>query len=282
MKRIMDLSFPIWSRLSFAACALALILSASQVVSAQQGTAKQLASSAAGVSQPKAELTETAAGEAKPAQSGHEGITVHGHWVIDVRNPDGSLAQHREFENSLINGGPQVLSQMLAGAVVPGNWAVLLGPSSGNGPCSNTYVPTGGTTSTASEICEVVQSLTTAPGVGDCQQNLCAVGLTVTGPQTTAVLLSGTIVSNQTGTIGAVSTTLAYCINQNVAAGGFTITPTPYIVSPAACVTAATQASPFTSTTLTTVLKPGATPTPNPIPVTAGQTILASVTISFS
>ena len=34
-----------------------------------------------------------------------EGIKVHGRWVIEVRNPDGSVAQHREFNNSLHSGG---------------------------------------------------------------------------------------------------------------------------------------------------------------------------------
>jgi len=280
MNRVMNLLLPLWSRLSLAAFALVLIVAAGQVAFAQQAAAKPQSASPARAGQPAAQ-TETAVGEATPTKPGQEGIKVHGHWVIDVRNPDGSLAQHREFENSLVNGGPQVLSQMLAGAVVPGNWAVLLGPSSGNGPCSNTYVPTGGTTSATSEICEVVQALTTAPGVGDCLQNICAAGLTITGPGTVSILLAGTIVSNQTGTIGVVSTELAYCISP-ASAGAFTTTPAPYTVSPAACVPAATQSSSFTSTALTTVLKPGATPTPNPIPVTAGQTILASVTISFS
>ena len=26
---------------------------------------------------------------------------MHGHWTIDVRNPDGTLVTHREFENAL-------------------------------------------------------------------------------------------------------------------------------------------------------------------------------------
>jgi hypothetical protein len=30
----------------------------------------------------------------------HEDIKVHGHWTTEVRNPDGKIATHREFENS--------------------------------------------------------------------------------------------------------------------------------------------------------------------------------------
>src|SRR5262245_35623432 len=40
------------------------------------------------------------------------GIKVHGHWTIDVRNPDGSLASHNEFENAFM--GHQPLSGILA------------------------------------------------------------------------------------------------------------------------------------------------------------------------
>jgi hypothetical protein len=279
MKRMMNLLLPVWSRLSLAASALVLIVAASPAAWGQQAAAKPPAVSAAHAGHPTATQTETAAGEANPAKSGKEGIAVHGHWVIEVRNPDGSLAQHREFENSLTLNGTYVMTALLSGSAVPGNWGVLLGPASGNGPCTNSY--TVGATSGTSEICEVVPSLTTAPATIDCQENLCGAGLTLTVPGLNSLALTGTITSNQTGTIGVVSTNLALCLpngttyfqNTAIQSGA---------VSPSACLTAANTADSFTSTTLTTVLKPGATPTPNPIPVTAGQTILASVTISFS
>jgi len=28
---------------------------------------------------------------------------VHGHWTIDVREPDGTLVSHNEFENALVS-----------------------------------------------------------------------------------------------------------------------------------------------------------------------------------
>jgi hypothetical protein len=31
-----------------------------------------------------------------------EGVQVHGDWVIDVRNPDGTLAHHHVFRNALV------------------------------------------------------------------------------------------------------------------------------------------------------------------------------------
>jgi hypothetical protein len=47
------------------------------------------------------------------AQDAREGIKVHGHWVIEVRNPDGSIASRREFENALTPEGTKQLAVLL-------------------------------------------------------------------------------------------------------------------------------------------------------------------------
>jgi len=66
------------------------------------------------------------------AQGQQEGIKVHGHWVIDVRNSDGTLASHTEFENALTAGGAMVLTQILTNVVtVVRGWTVTLRPGSG-------------------------------------------------------------------------------------------------------------------------------------------------------
>jgi hypothetical protein len=73
--------------------------------------------------------TLAAAQESKPEAPGgpHEGIKVHGHWTIEVHNPDGTLANHREFENSLdANAGAAALASPLARRAVGGLWLVTL------------------------------------------------------------------------------------------------------------------------------------------------------------
>lgn len=63
-----------------------------------------------------------------------EGITVHGHWVIDVRNPDGSLASHLEFENRLAlpgdepfgGAGNRILAALLGRSSSAGVWEIQL------------------------------------------------------------------------------------------------------------------------------------------------------------
>lgn len=64
------------------------------------------------------------------AKGEHEGIKVHGHWTIEVRNPDGKLVTHREFENSLTTAsgytGSVVLTDLLAGTRTGGAWEIIL------------------------------------------------------------------------------------------------------------------------------------------------------------
>jgi hypothetical protein len=71
-----------------------------------------------------------------------EGIRVHGDWVIEVRNKDGSLAERREFENGLTGTGQMFLANTLARMASPGVWAIELhddeaGPPS---PCEGGVV----------------------------------------------------------------------------------------------------------------------------------------------
>lgn len=63
------------------------------------------------------------------AQARHEGIQLHGHWTVDVRNPDGALAAHREFENELIPNQGRLLSWLLTGIRFANGWSIHLGDS---------------------------------------------------------------------------------------------------------------------------------------------------------
>jgi hypothetical protein len=76
-----------------------------------------------------AEREETAA---RPESPGAQGLKVHGHWVMDVKNKDGKVVEHRDFQNSLTtvasagsNGisvtGDQILAGLLSGSIVTGD-----------------------------------------------------------------------------------------------------------------------------------------------------------------
>lgn len=55
-----------------------------------------------------------------------EGIKVHGHWTIEVRNADGTVAEVREFENALTGPGGAALSKFMGRANSVGGWTILL------------------------------------------------------------------------------------------------------------------------------------------------------------
>ena len=63
-----------------------------------------------------------------------EGVKVHGHWVIEVRNVDGTLQLRREFENALTDMGRFALSGLLTGEYTVSNWRVQTNANAGCGP----------------------------------------------------------------------------------------------------------------------------------------------------
>ncbi len=56
-----------------------------------------------------------------------EGIKVHGAWVIEVRNPDGTLASRHEFQNALTAPGGGAMAALLSRTQSPGLWWITFG-----------------------------------------------------------------------------------------------------------------------------------------------------------
>ena len=84
----------------------------------------------------------------EPAGGGDEGIQVHGHWTIDVLDPDGTLVRHVEFDNALLPEASDNLVQLLDGGT-PLRWALFLSgpdaapiPCDGQPSCFGTSLPT--------------------------------------------------------------------------------------------------------------------------------------------
>jgi hypothetical protein len=280
-------------RLLAGACCLFILLALAPAAFAQQGAPAlggkntvsastvfaapsniQAASPAAGTVQAAKSPARPASAEevntlANPAKPGGEGVKVHGHWVIDVRNPDGALVQHREFENSLQQTGAGFLVGLLSGYLVPGDYMIQLGAAIGNGPCAGADY----------QICGLVHSINTSPAINYCNSLYCTgstlsyaynFGTAFAGPYST--VLSGTITANQTGVIGTVETVQALCSNLGAST---TVNPgTIETTSPATCVSQTTPQAwvgELTGTTLTT-----------PIPVASGQIVQVTVAITFS
>jgi len=178
-----------------------------------------------------------------PAPRGQrEGVTVHGHWTIEVRNPDGKVVTHREFENALNaqTGGP-LLTALLLGQNSPGAWAVGVGPNTG--VCNNPSQLVLSFTSTgtgALPICSLAvagdQYFEACTDANGCFSTAPA-GLTaptaVLSPSGVATLtLSGQMTVEASGSIGDVTTMLMTC-STTVAPAACPTTPPPSPVTTA-------------------------------------------------
>jgi hypothetical protein len=141
--------------------------------------------------------TETAT-VAATSGSPSEGITVHGHWTVDVLNPDGTLAEHREFENSIAPEGQGILTSILAGTLTVGRWSIMLDGSPAH-PCRISGDDT---------VCYIVERDYPDSGT-DIFKTL---SKTLGGSLSTATLiLYGTFTVGTSTDITFVTTTIEYC-----------------------------------------------------------------------
>lgn len=245
-----------------------------QKAAPQQEKEKQSAAATTPVAQNKqaqGEESENSVAEEKPSNdASHQGIKVHGHWTIEVKNPDGTVVTHREFENSIQASGTAALSSLLVGNQALGPWQVdLIGSPQ---PCVHTKTFPGGFPQ-GPVPCVIVPANTVMDGVitntpaaiADAEAQGLAPTLTVTA-SSGQLVLNGTAIAATTTSVSSVATVLSPCI------GGGTVTsnfPNPSTFSCPALLFPIP--APFTSATLAT-----------PIPVSTGQTIAVTVNISFS
>jgi hypothetical protein len=131
-----------------------------------------------------------------PASEGDplgEGIRVHGHWIIDVRNPDGTLATHREFENSLQPSGAAALINSLAGQTITGTWNIqLAGTVCSGGPCF------------------IFENLDTNANGPNIYHGL-TISTPITGPHINTLVLNAGFVAPATGIVSTVYTNVNTC-----------------------------------------------------------------------
>jgi len=218
-----------------------------------------LALAYAGAAQDKGTAATTAPRETRvadntePPSGPRDGIKVHGHWTIVVRNADGSVASRHEFENALTTGsagsGNAALAQFLARQYAIGTWQISLGNSnSSQDPCR--------TANGTPVICFIVEPTSRYKDVFDFP-NL-SVQVPTSGTNAFSIVLSGTATAAAAGSISNVYTGLGAC---------------PSSVSPSACSGSAENSTGFgfTGQNLSTAIS-----------VQAGQSISVTVVLSFS
>jgi hypothetical protein len=257
----------------------------SNVTTASAQDAKPAAATAVSAQTPAA-IAKPAAAQAKapmspeekPAAKGaKEGIVVHGHWTIEVKNPDGTRASLREFENALVQpSGADFLAALMLGTVVPGGYRVdLVGASTGpgsTGPC-NLFTFPGSTVSTST--CFLAGSLISpAPSSFNDQATGCPLSAENCSPLSitstvTGASFGGSVSGAQTagGQITDVFLTPLTCPT------GFLYKATNPVVASSPSTCAQGSAEPVGNLTHATLT--------SPVQVIAGQAISVTVVISF-
>ena len=200
-----------------------------------------------GVAPPHAEETQPAT----PTDSTVgpvEGLRVHGHWTIEVRDPDGTLVERREFDNALdTNTGNQTLTKILGRIWTVGNWQVWTGSQAASEVCE---VPAG----TPNIQCHIAEAGDPS-GVGT-NNYFHTLVASVPGSDPYSLNLSGYLIAQRDGSIRSVNTVVYTC-------GSAT--------APDACVGAGSTSTWVTDTILAT-----------PVSVLTGQQVQMNVVISFS
>jgi hypothetical protein len=311
----------------FAVVAAVLALLGAQIAPAQQ--AMPAANGTQGLAAlHAASPASTTGAAAKPAAAQEEdknapaagkpdggGIKIHGHWVLEVKNPDGKLVERREFNNSLVTGGAyvsgdQLLAAILTGDLTPGGFAVALitGSTAGQDPTSLCYsYATAPSTPPAVGCFTLLDSSTIFPDwlfgkayssnnppLGGEEQGLTT---SVNFAPTVSIVVSGNFtVGAGMAPIAAVQTWMLGCGNSTNAFGPnytnegdytqalnarFTGSNQPELqsgVAPSACTQAKVAVGVATPIgVLTSTAVPG-----GPLTVTTGQIITIQVTLSFS
>ncbi len=254
------------SSLRFAVLVGALLVFAGKAVRAQLPMAPHAAANTGAANAPAAPAAAAAqkpAAQAREEGGGtHEGIKVHGHWVIEVRSPDGSLVRHAEFENSLFSG--QMLYAFLGGTETPGAWTVQLEDG------AEQYVLYLDEPSATAQIASDAGFCTNSPSTEACARSL-AVAATASGGLTLSgsITIPGTF--PVTVTLASAVTSLGYCPGDTY---GAQLSGALSTVSPSSCLPVSTDLN--ISNTFTERLQGFA------VPVSPGQTVSATVTITFS
>lgn len=216
------------------------------------------------VAQPVVAQNSPAKPRAPKGQS--EGIKVHGHWTIEVRNPDGKVVSHTEFENAL-NLPQAILANVLTGRTTVGTWEIVLGTNNNTGgPCG----------SSGANLCTLAQSTSfLAPvGLANCSTDSgCFATLQVgfapiaLGATPNVVQLTGQATANANSQIGYVETDLYTCATNGVGLS---------TIDPNSCFTSGPKFSSASGMLTSAKIFPG-----SPVPVGPTQIISVTVQISF-
>jgi len=210
------------------------------------------AAAATSGSHPESKVTPTLA-EADTDSGTGQGIKVHGHWTIEIREPDGSTVSRHEFDNALEDETPRELARILGRLRSVGRWSITIDDSDGiavgnDRPC---------VTDLGNPTRCLIHEASENPGMSSVFWNM-TLEVPSSGANQDQLVLRGSAIAGRDGTVSRVETRMAICLG-SVASADCTV-----LVFPGAVTVA------FSSRNIANVA------------VQTGQEILVIVAFSFS
>lgn len=186
-----------------------------------------------------------------------EGVKVHGRWTIDIREPNGTLVTHREFDNALMDNSRYILASILRGDYTHGEWQIVL-EGAGSIPGELSPATSACSIDGVPYFCLLVEP-THAEQYSE-QPSWISRNLSTLPPTQAGLILKGSITAARDGLIGKVRTVQTLCNGDMRATECKGNNPNAWIVG----------ADTFTSVVLA-----------QPQSVVAGQIIQVTVVLSF-
>ncbi len=226
------------------------------------------------------------AADASNRKRGSEGIKVSGYWTIEVKNPDGTVASHTEFENALQPNGMLGLAALLAGNSASGGFVLMLNGAStqfinkvdSNGVSHVRWLSTSPDPGPCTSTCIIAPIQSYIAHLGGVKGDLGVSGPTFNSTGTflgsPQVVLTGNITAQLKNTINDAETLLISCFPS---------------ITPGACTTGANTTNANGGTEyldevvylFTQKNLDGLNGDPSPVSVTKGQSIGITVTLTF-
>jgi hypothetical protein len=211
--------------------------------------------------------------------TGHSGLVVHGHWIIDVKDKNGDIVEHRDFQNSLVPTGSTSIALALTGQLVYSSGYAIAVRDTNSSQLYQLYSAT----------------FPVAPCTADGQTTIsgvivhCVSGLTQTFPSciytqtpsctaSSGIVLQGSFVATSPLAVNTVQTLNNVCTYSTLLDPSPSVPQTAVAIDAQSCGTATTTlpagvartALPFTATNVSA------------LNVAAGQSLLVKVVLSFS
>lgn len=210
---------------------------------------------------------------------GRSGLVVHGHWIIDVKDRNGNVVEHRDFQNSLVPTGSTGFALALTGQLVYSSGFAIAVKDTNSSQLYQLYSATypvapcsaEGQTTTSGVVVHCVSGMTeTFPS--------CIYSQTPTCTASSGIVLQGSFVASSPLAVNAVQTLNNVCTYSTLLDPNASAPQTAVAIDSQACgsTTAAVPAG-----VVRTALGFTATNV-NTLNVAVGQSLLVKVIISFS